>query len=49
MTAKEYEEELQESKIWGHFPRNYILDKPFYKNMPITPVIPRVNFDLGYI
>lgn len=48
MTAKEYEQELQESKIWGHYPRKYILDKPYYKDIPITPVIPKINFDLGY-
>lgn len=48
MTPKEYEQELQESKIWGHYPRDYILDPPFYKDMPITPKIPFVNFDLNF-
>lgn len=48
MTPKEYEQELEESKIWGHYPRNYILDKPHYKDIPITPIIPKINFDLGY-
>lgn len=48
MTPKEFEEELQESKIWGHIPRTYIKDKPFYTNMLITPKVPFVNFDLGY-
>lgn len=48
MTPKEYEQELQESKIWGHYPREFILDKPFYKDMPITPKIPFVNFDLNF-
>lgn len=48
MTAKEYEQEIEESKIWGHIPRQYILDKPFYTNLPITPVIPRLNFDLNF-
>lgn len=48
MTPKEREEELQESKIWDHYPRDYILDFPHYKNMIITPKIPYVNFDLGY-
>lgn len=48
MTPKEREEELQESKIWGHYPRDYIFDFPFYKNLPITPKIPKINFDLNF-
>lgn len=48
MTPKEFEEELKESKIWGHRPRLYIKDKPFYDFLPITPKIPFVNFDLGF-
>lgn len=48
MTPKEKYEELQEAAIWGHYPREYILDKPFYKNMPITPLVPSVNFALNY-
>lgn len=48
MNAKEYEQELEESKIWDHYPRNFILDRPFYKNMPITPLVPRLNFDLNF-
>lgn len=48
LTPKEFEEELQESKIWGHRPRLYIKDKPFYDFLPITPKIPFVNFDLGF-
>lgn len=45
MNKWEYEQELQESKIWGHYPRTHILDKPFYKDMLIEPL---VNFDLNY-
>lgn len=45
MNSREYAEELIESKIWDHYPRNYILDKPFYKNMTPEPL---VNFDLNY-
>ncbi len=49
MTSKEFEEELLESKLWGHYPRHFILDRPFYKNIPITPIIPKVNFDFKVI
>lgn len=45
MTPKEYKEELEESIIWDHYPRLYIKDKPFYKNMNIEPL---VNFSLGF-
>lgn len=48
MTPWEKEQEIQESKIWGHYVREYILDKPYYKDMIITPKIPFVNFDLNY-
>lgn len=48
MTPKEKEEEIQEAKIWGHYVRDYILDKPFYTKMPITPLVPRLNFELNY-
>lgn len=48
MNAWEYEQELQESKIWGHYPRQYILDKPYYKDMLITPIVPKLNFDLNF-
>lgn len=48
MTPRERQEELEESKIWGHYPRDYIFDFPFYKNMPITPIIPKLNFDLNF-
>lgn len=48
MTPKEFEDELQESRIWGHIPRTYIKDKPFYTNLPIVPKVPFVNFDLGF-
>lgn len=48
MTPKEFEEELKEAAIWGHRPRQYIKDKPFYDFLPITPIVPKVNFDLGF-
>lgn len=48
MTPKEFAEELEESKIWGHKPRTFILDSPYYDFLPITPKIPKINFDLCY-
>lgn len=48
LTPKEYEEEISESKIWKHRPRQFLYDIPFYDFLPPTPVIPRVNFELGY-
>lgn len=48
MTPWEREQEIQESKIWGHYVRDYILDKPWYKDLPITPIVPRLNFELNY-
>ncbi len=49
MTPKEFQEELEESRIWGHRPRQYIKDRPFYDFLPITPKIPKLNFDLNFI
>lgn len=48
MNAKEFAEELKEAAIWDHYPRTYILDRPHYKNIPITPIIPKLNFDLNF-
>lgn len=48
LTPAEFEQELLDSKIWKHRPRQYIKDKPFYDFLPPTPIIPRINFDLGY-
>lgn len=48
MTPKEKEEEIQEAGIWGHYVRDYILDKPYYKDIPIVPIVPKINFDLNY-
>lgn len=48
LTPKEFEQELQDSKIWKHKPRTYLYDKPYYDFLPITPIIPSVNFDLGF-
>ncbi len=48
LTPKEFEQELEDSKIWGHRPRTFLKDKPFYDFLPITPLVPRINFDLGF-
>lgn len=48
MTPWEKEQEIQEATIWGHYVRDFILDKPFYKDIPITPIVPRLNFELNY-
>lgn len=48
LTSKEFEWELEASKIWGHKPRVFLKDKPFYDFLPPTPIIPRVNFELGF-
>lgn len=48
MNSREFAEELQEAAIWGHRPRTFIKDKPFYDFLPITPIIPKLNFELGF-
>lgn len=45
MNSKEFAEELEESKIWGHKPRTFIGDKPFYTDMNPEPL---VNFQLNF-
>ena len=46
MTSKEFQEELEDSKIWCRNPRTFIHDKPMY---PWVPEVPKytVNFDLN--
>lgn len=45
MNSKEFAEELEESKIWGHKPKTFIGDVPFYTNMTPEPL---VNFSLNF-
>lgn len=46
MTPKEYENELEDAKIWCRAPRTYIRDKPTYPWVPQdSPFC--VNFDLN--
>lgn len=46
MTPWEYEQELEDAKIWHRVPRDFIFDHPTY---PYVPQIPKycVNFDLN--
>ena len=48
LTPKEREEDIKDSIIWGRYPRTHLLEKHYYKHVPITPIIPRLNFDLNY-
>ncbi len=46
LTSKEYAEECEDAKIWERFPRDYLLDKPFYPW--VKPDYSKcVNFDLN--
>lgn len=46
MNKWEYEQELQDSKIWLRVPRTHIFDKPTYPWVPqCSPYT--VNFDLN--
>lgn len=47
-TSKEFEQELQEAKIWKRRPRTYIFDPPDYKLDVIEPLVNfNVNFELN--
>lgn len=46
MTPKEYENELEDSKIWRRVPRTHIFDKPTYPWCPQDTAF-TVNFDLN--
>ncbi len=50
MNSREKQWEKEEAKIWGRAERDFIFDKPFYYNIPITPktIQPSVCFDLGF-
>lgn len=48
MTPWEQQEEKQEASIWCRPQRKYILDIPTYPFFPITPKVPKVNFDLMF-
>lgn len=45
LNSKEFAEELEDSAIWGHKPRTYIQDRPFYTHIIPEPL---VNFQLNF-
>lgn len=48
LTPKKYKQKLIDTKIWNHYPKQYIYDIPWYKNMIITPKVPFPNFNLNF-
>ncbi len=47
--AREFEQELMDSKIWKRRPRQYIFDKPDYNIPIIEPIVNfNVNFEINY-
>lgn len=44
-TAKEFEQELIDARIWKRRPRRFIFDKPDY-NLPV--IEPLVNFNVNF-
>lgn len=48
ITGRDWEDELWLSK-WMHRPmRRFLEDMPTYPWVPITPKVPKVNFDLNF-
>lgn len=48
-TAKEFEQELQEARIWHRRPRTFIFDPPDYDLPVIEPLVNiGVNFSLNF-
>lgn len=48
-TPKEFEQELEDARIWKRRVRHYIRDPPDYKLNVIEPVVNfNVNFSLNY-
>jgi len=48
-TSKEFEQELEDARIWKRRPRYYIHDKPDYKLDVLEPLVNfNVNFELNY-
>lgn len=45
LTAKEFADDLEDSKIWDRYPRTYLYEKHYYKHIIPEPV---VNFSLNY-
>lgn len=47
MNPWEYQQELEDAKIWCRNPRTHIFDKPFYPFVPPSDKY-AVNFDLNF-
>lgn len=47
-TVNELETEIEIARWLKRPVRTFVNDPPFYPWLPPTPVIPYVNFDLGY-
>lgn len=45
LNPKEYAEELEDAKIWRRYPRQYLLDIPYYPDCVPEPL---VNFSLNF-
>lgn len=48
MTTWEQQEEKEISKIFCKPERTFIFDHPTYPFFPITPKVPKINFDLNF-
>lgn len=48
MTSKELQEEKWLADAFCRPMRYFTKDPPFYPWLPITPLVPHVNFDLNY-
>lgn len=48
MTPWEKQEEKEIAAIFKRPPRDFIFDFPTYPFFPITPKVPKINFDLNY-
>ncbi len=48
MTPQEEETELYLAKWMKRPPCKYIFDRPYYPWLPPEPIIPKVNFELGF-
>lgn len=45
LTPRERADDLEDAIIWGRYPRNYLKESYFYKDMNIEPL---VNFSLNF-
>lgn len=48
MTPWEKQEERELARIFKRPERHYIYDPPTYPWLPITPLVPKLNFDLNF-